>query len=111
MYAIIAAGAAQHKVQEGERLRIDLVAGKKKGDQIVFDRVLMVGGDGAGGYKVGTPLLSGAKVTATVVDMGDDGRGAKGEKVLALKRFPGKFTKVRGHRQRYTDVKIDKIQA
>jgi large subunit ribosomal protein L21 len=107
MYAIIVAGAAQHKVQEGERLRIDLVAGKKKGDKIVFDRVLMIGG---AGYKIGTPTLSGAKVTATVVDMGKDGTGAKGEKVLALKRFPGKFMKVRGHRQRYTDVKIDKIE-
>ncbi len=107
MYAIIAAGSNQHKVIEGERLRIDLIAGKKKGDQIVFDRVLMVGGDGS--YKVGTPMLTGASVTATVVDMGKDGTGAKGEKVLALKRFPGKYMKVRGHRQRYTDVKIDKI--
>ena len=110
MYAIISAGAAQHKVQEGERLRIDLVAGKKKGDQIVFDRVLMVGGEGAS-YKVGTPLLSGAKVTATVVDNGAEGEGSKGDKVLVLKRFPGKFTKVRGHRARHTVVKIDKIQA
>ena len=108
MYAIIAAGAAQHKVQEGERLRIDLVAGKKKGDSIVFDRVLMVGGDGS--YKIGAPLVQGAKVTATVVDNGVEGEGAKGDKILALKRYPGKFTKVRGHRARYTDVKIDKIQ-
>lgn len=108
MYAIIKAGAGQHKVTEGERLRIDLLSDKKKGDQIVFDQVLMVGG-GDGGYKVGTPMLSGAKVTATVVDMGKDGEGVRGPKVLTLKRFPGKYKRVRGHRQRYTDVKIEKI--
>jgi large subunit ribosomal protein L21 len=107
MYAIIVAGASQHKVVEGERLRIDLLADKKKGDAIVFDRVLMVGADS--GHKIGTPAVAGASVHATVVDMGANGEGVLGEKLWALKRFPGKYRKHRGHRQRYTTIRIDKI--
>jgi large subunit ribosomal protein L21 len=107
MYAIIVAGASQHKVVEGEQLRIDLLSDKKKGDKLTFDNVLMVGSDG--NYKIGAPQVAGAKVEATVIDMGKDGRGAKGVKVWSLKRRPGDYVKHMGHRQRYTVIKIDKI--
>jgi len=109
MYAIIVAGASQHKVVEGERLRVDLMAGKKKGDVVVFDRVLMIGADDK--HQVGTPQVAGASVKATVVDMGSDGEGVKGEKIWSLRRFPGKYKKHRGHRQRYTTIRIDQIKA
>ena len=107
MYAIIVAGASQHKVVEGEQLRIDLLSDKKKGDKLTFDNVLMVGSDG--NYKIGAPKVAGAKVEATVIDMGKDGTGAKGVKVWSLKRRPGDYVKHMGHRQRYTVIKIDKI--
>jgi large subunit ribosomal protein L21 len=109
MYAIIKAGASQHSVKEGEHLQIDLVAGKKKGDKIVFDDVLFVEKDGK--FSVGQPHVAGAKVETVVVDNGEDGEGKKGDKLWALKRRPGDWTKERGHRQRYTIVKIEKIVA
>lgn len=110
MYAIINAGGKQHRVVEGEKLRIDLMAGKNKGDSVTFDQVLMVKTDG--GYKVGTPVVDGASVSATVVNNGDDGEGVKGQKVLVFKKKRRKgYHKLRGHRQRYTEVKIEKISA
>ena len=113
MYAIITAGASQHKVSEGETLRIDLLAGKKKGDKLTFDKVLFV--ENGGKHTIGQPTVSGARVEATVVDNGTEtergGEGKKGDKVWALKRRPGDYSKHKGHRQRYTIVKIDKITA
>jgi large subunit ribosomal protein L21 len=109
MYAIITAGAAQHKVSEGETLQIDLIAGKKKGDKLTFDKVLLLEKDGQ--HTIGQPLVSGAKVEATVVDNGVDGEGKKGVKIWPLKRRPGDYIKHQGHRQRHTIVKIDKISA
>ena len=109
MYAIIQAGAGQHKVTEGETLKIDLLAGKKKGDKLTFERVLFVERDGK--HSIGQPLVGGATVQATVVDNGSDGEGKKGEKVFPLKRRPGDYVKHMGHRQRWTIIKIDSIQA
>ena len=108
MYAIISAGGKQHRVIEGERLRIDLINGKTKGDNITFDRVLMVGNEGE--YKIGAPLVDGASVSATVVANGEDGTGEKAKKILVFKKIRTKgYTKLRGHRARYTEVKIEKI--
>ena len=110
MYAIIEAGGKQHRVTEGERLRIDLRKELKAGDSVEFDKVLMVGGDS---FKVGTPLVDGAKVTATVTNMGmgKDGEGIRGPKIRVYKKIRRHgYEKTRGHRQRYTEVKIEKIQ-
>lgn len=115
MYAIISAGGKQHRVKEGERLRIDLIKNLKKGESLTIDQVLMVGGDGA--YKIGQPLVAGAKVEATVVANGNvseglDGEGEKGKKILVFKRRRRKqYKKLRGHRQRYTEIQINKISA
>lgn len=107
MYAVIVAGGKQHRVTEGERLRIDLMAGRTKGDSIIFDQVLMLGGDS---YKIGAPVIAGAKVEATVTLNGADGEGLKGQKVLIYKKKRRKgYEKTQGHRQRYTEVRIDKI--
>ena len=110
MYAIIEAGGKQHRVTEGERLRIDLVKGKQKGDSLTFDHVLMVGNDGD--HKIGAPFLSGASVSATVVANGEDGTGEKDKKVHVFKfKRRQNYRRLKGHRQRYTEVKIEKISA
>lgn len=109
MYAIITAGASQHKVTEGETLQIDLIAGKKKGDKLIFDKVLFVEKNGA--HSIGQPTVAGAKVEAVVVDNGADGEGKKGDKIWPLKRRPGDYVKHQGHRQRHTIIKIEKISA
>lgn len=107
-YAVIVAGASQHQVMEGEKLTIDLIAGKKKGDKLTFDKVLLTGGEG--GTKVGAPHVAGASVTATVFDNGGEGaEGVKGVKLWPLKRRPGDYIKHKGHRVRNTIISIDKI--
>lgn len=109
-YAVILAGASQHQVTEGEKLTIDLIAGKKKGDTLTFDKVFLTGGEG--GTKVGQPHVSGAKVTAKVVDNGSgdgEGQGFKGVKLYPLKRRAGDYVKHQGHRQRFTIIQITSI--
>ena len=108
MYAVISAGGKQHRVTEGERLKIDLIDGKAKGDSLVFDRVLMISTGSE--YKIGAPLVEGAKVEASVVDNGADGHGQKGQKILVFKKKRRKgYSRQQGHRQRYTEIKIEKI--
>ncbi len=101
MYAIIADGAHQYKVEEGQMLEIDF-RGLDGGEQITFDRVLAVSSDS--GFKLGKPNVEGAKVSAKVV--GD----TKGEKIIVQKFRRRKNSKRRtGHRQKYTKVQIDSI--
>ena len=101
MYAIIADGGRQHTVEEGQTLEVDLRQ-VNPGDQITFDRVLAIGGDE--GFKLGTPEVSGASVTAKVIDQ------SKGNKVFVQKFRRRKNSKRRtGHRQKYTRVRIEKI--
>ncbi|OWA33223.1 50S ribosomal protein L21 [Saccharibacillus sp. O23] len=103
MYAIIETGGKQYKVQEGDVLFIEkLEAGD--GESVTFDRVLAVSKED--GLAIGTPLVSGATVTATVEKHG------KGQKVVVYKYKPKKnYHKKQGHRQPYTKVTIGKIQA
>lgn len=103
MYAIIETGGKQYKVQEGDVLFIEKLEAND-GETITFDRVLAVSGDN--GLTAGTPLLSGASVTAKVEKHG------KGQKVIVYKYKPKKNYHVKqGHRQPYTKVTIEKIQA
>lgn len=107
MYAIISAGGKQHRVTQGERLKIDLVAGKKQGDELLFEVMLLKNDSG---YQVGHPLVAGASVKAKVVKNGEDGEGEKDKKILVFKRKRRKqFRKMRGHRQRFTEVQIESI--
>jgi len=109
MYAIIETGGKQHRVTAGEKLRIDLMQDVKKGEKIVFDKILMTGPES---YKVGTPYISNATVTATVASMGTEGTGVKDAKILVFKKKRRQgYTKMRGHRQRYTEIVIDSIEA
>ncbi|MGE5640512.1 MAG: 50S ribosomal protein L21 [Clostridia bacterium] len=103
MYAIIKAGGKQYKVQSGEQVRVEALAGEV-GGKVSFGEVLLVGaGDSV---KLGAPLVSGAKVNATIVSHG------RGEKVKIFKlRRRKHFQKSQGHRQNYTEVRIDEILA
>ncbi|MGC1381370.1 MAG: 50S ribosomal protein L21 [Candidatus Baltobacteraceae bacterium] len=101
MYAIIEAGGKQYKVAEGDVIRCDLVA-SEVGSDVTFDRVILAGGEGA--VKVGSPTLSGASVSGTVVRQGKD------KKILVFRYKPKKrVRKLNGHRQPFAEVKITKI--
>jgi large subunit ribosomal protein L21 len=103
MYAIIETGGKQYKVQEGDVLYIEKLSASE-GDTVSFDRVLMVSGDK--GLTIGSPLVSGAAVSAKVEKHG------KGEKIIVYKYKAKKnYRRKQGHRQPYTKVVIDKIQA
>ena len=100
MYAIIATGGKQYKVSEGDIITIEKL-GVEAGEKVTFDQVLVVGGDD---LKVGDPKVAGATVEASVVK---EGR-AKKVIVYKYKRKTG-YHKKNGHRQAFTQVKIEKI--
>jgi len=104
MYAILSDRGRQYKVQEGELVQVDRMSADK-GAQVTFDQVLLVGQDG-GQVKVGSPNVSGAKVTGVVEDQ------IKGEKLIAHHRVQtNSLGRRRGHRTQYTVVRIQKITA
>ncbi len=101
MYAIIKTGGKQYKVSEGDLVRVEKLA-YEVGETVDFDQVLLVSNDGE--LKVGSPLVEGAKVSATVEDQNKD------KKVVVYKFKPKKqYRKKHGHRQPYTLVKINSI--
>ncbi|MDI9496332.1 MAG: 50S ribosomal protein L21 [Bacillota bacterium] len=101
MYAIIETGGKQYRVQEGDVVRVeklDIAAG----ETIKFDKVLLIADDG--NLKVGKPYVDGAVVEGTVENQG------KAKKIIIFKYKPKKdYRKKQGHRQPYTQVKIEKI--
>ena len=103
MYAVIRTGGKQYRVAKNDVITIEkLVA--EKGTTVSFDEVLMVG-EGEN-VRVGTPYIAGAKVNATVVSHG------RGEKVRIFKMRRRKHSiKSQGHRQGFTEVRIDDIVA
>ncbi|MGL6160093.1 50S ribosomal protein L21 [Microbulbifer sp.] len=103
MYAVIESGGKQHRVEEGEVLRLEKLE-VATGETINFDKVLMVvDGDT---INIGAPLVGGAKVTGEVVSHG------RGDKVTIIKFRRRKHSmKRQGHRQWYTEVKITGIEA
>ncbi len=102
MYAIIATGGKQYKVAEGDIIRVEKL-GAAENDTVTFDQVLAVNN---GELVVGNPVVSGATVSATVLGEGK----AKKVIVYRYKRKSG-YHKKNGHRQPYTQVKIEKINA
>ena len=102
MYAIIATGGKQYKVAEGDIIRVEKL-GVEAGTAYTFDQVLAVSDNE---LKVGTPTVAGATVEASVIG---DGK-AKKVIVYKYKRKTG-YHKKNGHRQQYTAVKIEKINA
>ena len=102
MYAIIATGGKQYKVAEGDILNVEKL-GVEAGEKVTFDNVLAVRDDNA--MKVAADV-AGASVEATVIENGR----AKKVIVYKYKRKTG-YHKKNGHRQQYTKVQIDKINA
>ena len=101
MYAVIKSGGKQYRVESGAKLRVERLSADV-GAAVSFDEVLLVGdGDGV---QVGAPLVSGAQVKATVLAQG------RGDKVRIFKlRRRKHYQKSQGHRQSYTEVRIDDI--
>ena len=98
MYAVIKTGGKQYRVAAGEKIKVEQIAADV-GQEIVLDQDLAVG-NGAG-LKIGTPLVSGASVKATVVAQG------KHDKVRIFKlRRRKHYIKHQGHRQQFTELQI-----
>ena len=100
MYAVIVSGGKQYKVSEGDVIRVEKLE-VEEGAKVSFAQVLLIND---GSLKIGTPTVQGAKVSGTVLQNG------KGKKVIVYryKRKSG-YHKKNGHRQLFTEVKIDKI--
>jgi large subunit ribosomal protein L21 len=102
VYAIIRDRGMQYRVEPGQVLEIDLLDAEP-GSTIELEEVLLVGGDEA---KVGSPLVAGAKVTATVLG------STKGDKIVIFRyRNKKRYRRRTGHRQQYTQIKIGEISA
>jgi large subunit ribosomal protein L21 len=103
MYAVVATGGKQYKVQEGEVLRVEKLTGDV-GTQVAFDQVLMLS-DGEN-VKIGQPVLEGVQVKGHIVEQG------KYKKILIFKyKRRKRYRRKQGHRQLFTAVKIDAIEA
>lgn len=101
MYAIIATGGKQYKVSEGDIIKVEKLAAEA-GETVTFDDVVAISGDS---LLVGADVEK-SSVTATVMEQG------RGKKVIVYKyKRKSGYHKKNGHRQAYTQVKIDKINA
>ncbi|MGM0874419.1 MAG: 50S ribosomal protein L21 [Bacillota bacterium] len=102
MYAIIETGGKQIKVEEGQVIYVEKL-GTEQGETVTFDKVLFVGGDNV---KVGSPTVDGATVTGKIEKHGR-------QKKITVFKYKAKknYRKKQGHRQPYTKVVIDKINA
>jgi len=103
MYAVIETGGKQVRVQEGDVVDLERFGGARAGSEVIFDRVLMIGGEGEA--QVGSPLVPGARVRGSFVT---DLRGPK-IVVFKFKRRKG-YRRRRGHRQEMQRVRIEAIE-
>ena len=99
MYAVIESGSKQYRVAEGDVIEVESLP-VEAGKEVELERVLMI--TNPEGIKVGTPIIEGAKVTATV-----QGHG-RGKKIIVYKHKKN-YHKKQGHRQNFTRLHIDKI--
>tara|TARA_B100001123_G_C14964343_1_gene889013 strand:+ start:190 stop:660 length:471 start_codon:yes stop_codon:yes gene_type:complete len=101
MFAIIKTGGKQYSVESGKVLKIEKIIGKK-GETFTFDQVLLIGDSQK--QTLGTPIIKGASVKATIIDQIRD------KKIIVFKKKRRKnYRKTKGHRQYLTVLKIDKI--
>lgn len=100
MYAVIRTGGKQYRVAEGDVLRIEKIAADV-GSDVTFGEVLLVGGSES--PKLGKPLVSGAKVVGKVLAQD------KHRRLLHFRKEKEGWTRARGHRQPYTEVKVTSI--
>lgn len=103
MFAVVETGGKQYRVSEGDVIQVERLPAEV-GDTVVLDRVFLVSGDG--GVKVGAPVVDGAKVTAKVQSLG------RARKIFVFKYKPKKnYRRRKGHRQPYSRLLIEKIEA
>jgi len=103
MYAVVATGGKQYKVREGEVLRIEKIPGEIGAD-VSFDKILMFS-DGEN-VKIGQPVLDDVAVNGRIVSQG------KAKKIIVFKyKRRKRYRRKQGHRQQFTAVQIDNIQA
>jgi len=103
MFAIIQTGGKQYRVEKGTELDVELLEGKKAGDAVTFDKVLLLSKKGA--VEVGTPYIKDAHVAGKVMSIGKD------SKVVAFKfKRKTNYHRTIGHRQNYTRIKIESIK-
>jgi large subunit ribosomal protein L21 len=103
MFAVIRSGGKQYRVNQGGSVRVEKLAGDV-GSEITLGDVLMVGQEGD--VKIGAPTVDGASVSGTIVAQG---RGPK-LTVFKMKRRKG-YRRKYGHRQDYTEIRVDSIQS
>jgi large subunit ribosomal protein L21 len=103
MYAVVRTGGKQVRVAPGESVRVEKLAGAV-GDSVELDDVLLIGGEGDE-LKVGTPTLDGAKVVGTITAQDRYPKVV----VFKMKRRTG-YRRKAGHRQAYTEIRIDGIE-
>ncbi len=103
MYAVVKTGGKQVRVEPGSRVRVEQLPGDV-GSNIELDQVLLVGGGDA--LKIGTPMVEGARVSGTITAQG---RHPK-IRVFKMKRRKG-YRRLQGHRQAYTEIQVDSIDA
>ena len=101
MYAVFEDGSHQFRVSEGDKIVVDRRQGEP-GDEHVFPKVLLIAGDGS--PTIGTPIVAGARVTATILDQFRD-------KKIIIQKFRRRknMRRRKGHRQPYTTVRITAI--
>lgn len=104
LFAVIATGGKQYIVSPGTKVKVEKIKGEfKEGDTITFDQVLLV--DDGKETKIGTPTISGTKVSATLLKIG------RAQKVVVIKyKQKSRYFKKNGHRQPYFEVSIDSIK-
>lgn len=103
MYAVIASGGKQYKVQEGEILKVEKLDGQV-GSEVAFDQVLLLS-DGEA-VKIGQPTLADVAIRGHIIEQGRE------KKILVFKyKRRKRYRRKQGHRQSYTAVKIDRIDA
>lgn len=103
MYAIIKTGGKQYRVQEGDIIYVEKLDGEVD-EQVEFNQILAVSNEGK--MTIGTPVVENAKVIGKVVEQG------KGKKIIVFKYKPKKdYRRKQGHRQPYTKVMVEKIEA
>ena len=102
MYAVVRTGGKQVQVEPGQSVRVEKLPGAV-GDEVEIGDVLLLGGEGE--PRIGTPVVDGAKVVGTITAQG---RGPK-LIVFKMKRRKG-YRRKTGHRQAYTEVRVDRIE-
>ena len=109
MYAVVEQGGKQYKVEQGDVIRVELTEVSAEAAELEMDKVLLVGDEKE--TKIGTPYLAGAKVVGKFTT-GLENSIVKGPKLYPAHRRKRKNSKRRiGHRQKYMEVTIDKIEA